>query len=52
VTQQALKTGIALGNDRQVLSGVEAGETVVLDPPEALVDGAKVRMATGDTDSR
>ncbi|MDC7807388.1 efflux RND transporter periplasmic adaptor subunit [Luteimonas sp BLCC-B24] len=45
VAQRALETGIALGNDRQVLSGVTAGETVVLDPPDTLADGARVRMA-------
>jgi RND family efflux transporter MFP subunit len=45
VEQRALKTGIALGDDRQVLSGLAAGETVVLDPPETLRDGVKVKMA-------
>ena len=45
VAQRALDTGIALGNDRQVLSGVSPGETVVLDPPDTLADGARVRMA-------
>lgn len=52
VTQQTLETGIALGNDRQVLSGVNAGDTVVLDPPETLADGAKVRMADAESESR
>ncbi|WP_369914930.1 efflux RND transporter periplasmic adaptor subunit [Xanthomonas sp. NCPPB 3005] len=45
VEQRALKTGIALGDDRQVLSGLAAGDTVVLDPPETLRDGVKVKMA-------
>ncbi|KLD76505.1 efflux RND transporter periplasmic adaptor subunit [Xanthomonas hyacinthi] len=45
VEQRALKTGIALGDDRQVLSGLAAGDTVVLDPPETLHDGVKVKMA-------
>lgn len=45
VEQRTLKTGIALGDDRQVLSGLSAGETVVLDPPDQLQDGGKVRMA-------
>jgi RND family efflux transporter MFP subunit len=45
VEQRALKTGIALGDDRQVLSGLAAGDTVVLDPPEGLRDGVKVKMA-------
>ncbi|MCC4594548.1 efflux RND transporter periplasmic adaptor subunit [Xanthomonas campestris pv. phormiicola] len=45
VEQRALKTGIALGDDRQVLSGLAAGDTVVLDPPETLRDGVKVKLA-------
>ncbi|MGI8560689.1 MAG: efflux RND transporter periplasmic adaptor subunit [Luteimonas sp.] len=48
VERRILKTGIALGDDRQVLSGLSGGETVVLDPPEALEDGDKVRMAEAD----
>ncbi|MGY0618243.1 efflux RND transporter periplasmic adaptor subunit [Lysobacter sp. A378] len=48
VVQRRLETGRALGDDRQVISGLSAGETVVLDPPEALQDGAKVRMAEQD----
>lgn len=50
VEQRTLKTGIALGDDRQVLSGLSAGETVVLDPPDQLEDGSKVRMAKEDSD--
>jgi len=45
VELRTLKTGNALGDDRQVLSGLSGGETVVLDPPDALEDGGKVRMA-------
>lgn len=45
VELRTLKTGNALGDDRQVLSGLSGGETVVLDPPEALQNGDKVRMA-------
>ncbi|WP_369977435.1 efflux RND transporter periplasmic adaptor subunit [Xanthomonas bundabergensis] len=45
VEQRALKTGIALGDDRQVLSGLAAGDTVVLDPPETLREGVKVKLA-------
>ncbi|MDQ3494133.1 MAG: efflux RND transporter periplasmic adaptor subunit [Pseudomonadota bacterium] len=47
VEQREIRTGIALGEDRQVLSGVSAGEAVVLDPPAVLEDGAKVRMMEG-----
>ena len=51
VEQRAVKTGIAMGQDRQVLSGLAAGETVVLDAPETLQDGDTVRLAgAGDTE--
>jgi RND family efflux transporter MFP subunit len=45
VEQRAVKTGIAMGNDRQVLSGLAAGETVVLEAPETLADGDRIRVA-------
>jgi RND family efflux transporter MFP subunit len=45
VEQRNVKLGLALGDDRQVLSGLGAGDSVVLDPPDTLADGAKVRMA-------
>jgi len=45
VELRTLRTGDALTDDRQVLSGLKAGETVVLDPPDALMDGGKVRTA-------
>jgi RND family efflux transporter MFP subunit len=45
VERRALKLGGPLGDDRQVLSGLSAGETVVLDPPAELDDGDKVRIA-------
>ncbi|MFT3754626.1 MAG: efflux RND transporter periplasmic adaptor subunit [Pseudoxanthomonas sp.] len=44
VAMRALKTGIALGDDRQVLSGLAAGDEVVLDPPAELRDGMKVKV--------
>ncbi len=43
VELRAVKTGVALGEDRQVLSGLSAGDEVVLDPPAELKDGAKIR---------
>ncbi len=49
VEQRDLKLGRAMGNDRQVLSGLTAGDTVVLDPPDTLQDGGKVRMAEEET---
>ncbi|MCW4456380.1 efflux RND transporter periplasmic adaptor subunit [Flavobacterium sp. MXW15] len=45
VELRELRTGIAMGNDRQVLSGLAAGETVVVGPPETLKDGDKVKPA-------
>ena len=45
VHAQALKTGIEMGKDRQVLSGLSAGQTVVVDPPATLKDGDKVALA-------
>lgn len=44
VEQRGLKLGRALGNDREVLSGLSAGEVVVLDPPAELQDGGKVQV--------
>ena len=34
-----------LGDDVHVTEGLDAGETVVLDPPAELKDGAKVVLA-------
>jgi RND family efflux transporter MFP subunit len=48
VEQRAVKTGIAMGSDRQVLSGLTAGETVVLDAPETLKDGDRIRVTGSD----
>ena len=45
VEQRAVDAGITTGSDRQVLSGLTAGETVVLDPPPALQNGDRVRLA-------
>jgi RND family efflux transporter MFP subunit len=46
VSQRALNLGRSMGDDRQVLSGLGAGDSVVNDPPPALTDGAHVRIAT------
>jgi RND family efflux transporter MFP subunit len=42
VRQCAIQPGIALAQDRQVLSGLSAGETVVLDPTPELKEGTRV----------
>ncbi len=45
VEQRELRLGREMGDDRQVLQGLSAGESVVLDPSAELKDGAKVKMA-------
>ena len=45
VQQRTVQLGRTLGDDREVLSGLAAGDQVVLDPPEKLADGAKAKVA-------
>ena len=45
VEQRTLKVGGKLGDDVQVTDGLVAGETVVIDAPAELKDGAKVKLA-------
>lgn len=52
VAQRPVTLGRSLGDDREVLDGLADGDTVVLDPPRGLSDGARVRVATADADSR
>ena len=42
VELRTLKLGGKLGGDVQVLEGLAPGETVVVDPPDALEQGARV----------
>ncbi|ROU07937.1 efflux RND transporter periplasmic adaptor subunit [Lysobacter enzymogenes] len=51
VRQAALTLGRKLGDDREVTAGLVGGESVVLDPPDSLADGAKVRVENADADS-
>ncbi len=51
VAQRVLTLGRTLGDDREVLSGLAGGERVVLDPPDALADGARVKIARDDAGS-
>jgi multidrug efflux system membrane fusion protein len=44
VTQRDVKTGVQDGNNIQVLSGVKAGDTVVVDGADRLRDGADVEI--------
>jgi RND family efflux transporter MFP subunit len=43
VEQRAVKLGRTLGDGREVLAGLRAGDEVVLDPPAGLQDGSKIR---------
>jgi hypothetical protein len=45
--RRAVTLGQSVGPDRQVLSGLSAGERVVLSPPASLDDGAAVKLAAG-----
>ena len=47
VEQRELRLGREMGDDRQVLQGLSAGESVVLDPPAELKEGMKVKLAEG-----
>ncbi|HEY4581676.1 MAG TPA: efflux RND transporter periplasmic adaptor subunit [Lysobacter sp.] len=51
VRAAAVTTGRTLGDDVEVLTGLSGGERVVLDPPEKLEDGARVRIAADDAAS-
>ena len=48
VAMHAVSTGIDMGKDKQVLSGLAAGQSVVLDPPAALKDGDAVVETGGE----
>lgn len=51
--RRELRLGRTLGDDREVLEGLSGGETVVVEPPQKLADGARVRVAreeSGDSD--
>ena len=47
VERRRVTLGQSLGGEHQVLSGLRAGERVVLSPPDALQDGAAVKLAEG-----
>ncbi|WP_089241403.1 MULTISPECIES: efflux RND transporter periplasmic adaptor subunit [Stenotrophomonas] len=44
VQQRTVEAGQAMGKDRQILKGVSAGESVVVNPPDTLRDGTKVQQ--------
>jgi RND family efflux transporter MFP subunit len=47
VERRRVTLGESQGGERQVLSGLRAGERVVLSPPASLQDGATVKLAEG-----
>jgi RND family efflux transporter MFP subunit len=47
VQRRSVTLGQSVGPDRQVLSGLSAGERVVLSPPASLGDGTAVKLAAG-----
>ncbi len=50
--RRALTVGRSMGDDRQVLDGLSAGDSVVLDPPATLVDGSIVKIAPAEGDAQ
>lgn len=42
--QRAVKVGRTLGDDREIVDGLSGGDTVVLSPPESLVDGGRIKQ--------
>lgn len=46
VDRRAIDAGPVSGDEREVLRGLRGGETLVLEPPASLVDGARVRVAS------
>jgi RND family efflux transporter MFP subunit len=48
VERRALTLGRTIGEDRQVLAGLTAGDVVVLSPSIALADGAQIHVAPAD----
>lgn len=51
VKARALMLGRTLGDDREVLQGLSGGDKVVIDPSDKLVDGARVRLASENSDA-
>ena len=45
---RTLKLGRTLGDDREVVEGLNGGDTVVVDPPDKLADGTRVEPAKAE----
>ncbi|PPU78544.1 efflux transporter periplasmic adaptor subunit [Xanthomonas cucurbitae] len=48
VAARKVTTGLVMGDDRQVLTGLHAGDRVVLNPPQTLKEGGTVAEAEPD----
>ncbi|AIY41663.1 Acriflavin resistance protein [Collimonas arenae] len=48
IERRALKVGRSMGEDRQVLAGLNAGETVVVSPSPNLADGVQIHIAPAE----
>lgn len=46
--RRVIDAGPVMGGEREVRSGLIGGETLVLDPPAQLADGARVRIVEGN----
>ncbi|HSR65535.1 MAG TPA: efflux RND transporter periplasmic adaptor subunit [Xanthomonadaceae bacterium] len=46
--ERAATLGRTLGDDREVLDGVAGGDAVVVNPPDRLADGARVKIVRDD----
>lgn len=46
VERRAVSTGRTLGAEIEILAGIPAGSIVVVDPPDNITDGSRVRAAT------
>jgi RND family efflux transporter MFP subunit len=47
VRLKSIVQGRDFGNSVEILSGLEANDTVILNPPDSLTDGAAVRLVSG-----
>jgi RND family efflux transporter MFP subunit len=50
--QRSITLGRTIGDDREVLDGLAGGEAVVVDPPESLADGARVKVLPAASDDQ
>jgi RND family efflux transporter MFP subunit len=46
VQRRAIEAGPVMGDEREVRSGLDGGELLIVDPPAGLSDGARVRVLT------